>query len=66
MRGVADQLDPPITDNLQPFFTTAIDDGFWSMRPWESARPLEKVGRGSESQGRMDQKPSSMAGVEKG
>ena len=24
------------------------------MRPWESARPLEKVGRGSESQGRMD------------
>ena len=28
----------------------------WSMRSWESARPLKKVGRGSDSQGRMDQK----------
>jgi len=29
----------------------------WSMRPWESARPPEKVGRGSDSQDRMDRAP---------
>ena len=27
----------------------------WSMRPWESARQPVEVGRGSDSQGRMDQ-----------
>jgi len=26
------------------------------MRSWESARPLEQVGRGSDSQDRMDRK----------
>jgi len=31
-------------------------DGPWSMRSWESARPLEQAGRGSDSQDHMDQK----------
>ena len=34
--------------------TRRCQDGAWSMRSWESDRPLEKLGRGSDSQDRMD------------
>jgi hypothetical protein len=40
--------------DIDLLLTRRCQDGAWSMRSWESARPSEKLERGSDSQDRMD------------
>ena len=41
--------------DIDLLLTRRCQDGAWSMRSWESARPPEKLRRGSDSQDRMNQ-----------